>query len=97
MSAPDGLASAMKRAELLRTTGGFALGVGAGTWLSTVLAKYAWVVLVGGGLMDAVGMHGKQRIDTNHGMRQPWRYRLLHWLCWGRLAVLATSLVVTRT
>ena len=96
MTPPDRFTAAVKRAELLGTTGVFVLGAGAGVWFGEVLARYAVVLLVGGGLLHGVAMYGKHQLETVGGMAQPVWYRILYWLCWVLLAMLAAWLILSR-
>jgi hypothetical protein len=90
-----GFSAALKRVELLGTTGVFVLGVGSGAWFGEPLAKYAIGLLIVGGLMHALSMYGKHRLETARGMAQPLWYRILYWLCWVLLAMLAAGLVLS--
>ena len=93
---PGRFPASLKRAELLGMTGVFLLGAGVGAWFGTPLARYAAVLFVGGGLMHALAMYGKHRLETARGMAQPLWYRILYWLCWVLLAVLASWLFLSR-
>lgn len=96
MKSPDRFSAALKRAELLGTTGVFVLGAGAGAWFGDALARYAVVLLVGGVLLHAVAMFGKHRLETARGMAQPVWYRILYLLCWVLLAMLTVWLILSR-
>lgn len=96
MTSPDRFSAALKRTELLGVTGVFVLGAGAGAWFGEVLTRYAVVLLVSGGLLHAVAMYGKHRLETLGGLAQPVWYRILYWLCWVLLATLAVWLFLSR-
>lgn len=96
MTSPDRGSAALKRAELLGTMGVFVLGAGAGAWFGEVLARYAVLLLVGGAVLHAVAMYGKHRLEAVSGMAQPVWYRILYWLCWVLLAMLAAWLFLSR-
>ena len=93
---PERFSPAFKRAELLGVTGVFLLGAGAGAWFGEALAAYAVSLIVGGALMHALAMFGKHRLETSSGMSQPLWYRMLYWLCWVLLAMLAIWLILSR-
>ena len=96
MTSPDQVSPALKRAELLGTTGVFVLGAGAGAWFGAVLKTYAVALLISGALLHAVAMYGKHRLEAVSGMAQPVWYRVLYWLCWVLLAMLAAWLFLSR-
>jgi hypothetical protein len=96
MAKPDRFTADLKRAELLSAAGVFLLGAGVGAWFGEVLMKFAVVLLVGGGLIHGLSMYGKHRLETAGGMAQPLWYRILYWLCWSLLAILAVWLLIAR-
>lgn len=82
----------IKGAELLGTVGVFLLGIGVGAWLGAPLTGYVVPVLILGGVCHALGMVAKHRLEAAYGAKQPGWYRVLYWLCWVLLAVMAASL-----
>jgi hypothetical protein len=94
---PERFSPAFKRAELLGATGVFLLGAGAGAWFGEALAAYAVALIVAGGLIHALAMFGKHRLELASEVPQPMWYRMLYWLCWLLLLLLALWLFLSHT
>jgi hypothetical protein len=84
---------ALKRAELLGASGVFLLGVGAGAWFGKILAAYAVALIGAGALLHALAMLEKHRFEKAGGMAPPWWSRMLYWLCWALLVMLALLMI----
>jgi hypothetical protein len=81
-------AGAVKRAELASGLGAIVLGAGLALIAPEWLRGYARVLLGTGLLVHGAGMTLKYRLETRDGPPVWWE-RLLFWLCWVCLALLA--------
>ena len=79
---------AIKRAELASGLGAIVLGAGLALIAPEWLRGYAPVLLGTGLLIHGAGMTLKYRLQTRAGPPVWWE-RLLFWLCWVCLALLA--------
>lgn len=75
-------ASSRHRADLLSNTGAFVAGIGvAGVFLRDVLSPAtALAILAAGGLVHALGMWLRHRLDVDAHM--PRWARIAYWACW---------------
>lgn len=77
----------VKAAELASGIGAIVLGAGLALVLPEWLRRYGVVLLIGGGVVHAVGMTLKYRLEQRDGPALWWE-RSLFWLCWLCLAAL---------
>lgn len=84
---------AIKRAELASGLGAIVLGAGLALIAPDWLRAYSLVLLATGLLVHGAGMTLKYRLETREGP-QLWWERLLFWLCWVCLALVAVWIAV---
>lgn len=71
-----------KIADVMSGLGALILGVGLGAMFAAWLGGSALLLAVVGGVLHAVGMWEKHRLEIEPSARRPWWVTGLYWLCW---------------
>ena len=79
---------AIRRAEILSTSGAAILGAGAALLLERWLSPVAVPLLILGVLSHGWGMYERRRIESHSGVSRARWEGPLYWLCWVSLCLI---------
>ncbi len=79
-------------ADLTSGIGALVLGFGLGLLSFKYVSVESAPIIVVGILMHAWGMYDKRRLEQDAGIRTPTWSKLLYWICWLSLTVIAILL-----
>ena len=88
MSYEDSKSRRIKKAEILGGVGAVILGMGIGSFFSSLLGTSALVLLIVGLAAHALGMFEKHRVENESAARRVWWSELLYWMCWTAMLIL---------